>query len=236
MKKLDLQKLIREELHKILETTVKKDDLDKIGDFVMSSPAFEHMNPAKLKSAIKDMYSEWKAVASNYKNIEAYFEEMEEMGGEEAFMEVKKPSKSKKSLKEGYAWERSERKFGEPLPTLASVQKAYQAKQSVLKEAIAPSFKAKHKDNNLVAAIYFSWNKAESNNASLWAKVIAIIEKQNCVLVNYVVTDSVCEFEFKPDTAAISQDLLDDIKYGVYDALKPMSSQWTGYDVYIVGN
>lgn len=87
MKKINLQKLIREELHKILETTVKKDDLDKIGDFVMSSPAFEHMNPAKLKTAIKDMHSEWKAVASNYKNIEDYFDEMEKTGGEEAFME-----------------------------------------------------------------------------------------------------------------------------------------------------
>ena len=34
---------------------------------------------------------------------------------------------SKKSLKEGYAWERSERKFGDPLPTLASIQEAHQA-------------------------------------------------------------------------------------------------------------
>lgn len=108
--------------------------------------------------------------------------------------------------------------------------------RKTLNEAQAPSFKAKHKDNNLVAAIYFSWNKADNNNASLWAKVIDLIEGQDCKLVNYVVTDSVCEFEFKPDTAAISQDLLDDIKYGVRDALKPLSSQWTGYDVYIVGN
>ena len=151
--------------------------------------------------------------------------------------EAKSTKKStKKPLTEGFAWERSERKFGEPLPTLASVQKAYQDKQSVLKEAIAPSFKAKHKDNNLVAAIYFSWNKAESNNASLWAKVIDLIQGQDCKLVDYVVTDSVCEFEFKPDTAAISQDLLDEARHNVGIALKPLSSQWTGYDVYIVGN
>ena len=155
---------------------------------------------------------------------------------EELHKILKETKSTKKSLKEGYAWERSERKFGEPLPTLASVQKAYQAKQSVLKEAIAPSFKAKHKDNNLVAAIYFSWNKAESNNASLWTKVIELIEGQDCKLVNYVVTDSVCEFEFKPDTAAISQDLLDEARHNVGIALKPLSSQWTGYDVYIVGN
>ena len=108
--------------------------------------------------------------------------------------------------------------------------------ESFLNEAQAPSYEAKHKDNNLVAAIYFSWNKAENNNSSLWIKIIKLIQGQDCKLVNYVVTDSVCEFEFKPDTATISQDLLDDIKYGVRDALKPLSSQWTGYDVYIVGN
>ena len=51
-----------------------------------------------------------------------------------------KKSSPKKSLKEGYAWERSERKFGEPLPTLASVQKAYQTKQkaAVKTEATIP--------------------------------------------------------------------------------------------------
>ena len=38
---------------------------------------------------------------------------------------------NKKSLKEGYAWERSEHKFGQPLPTLASVQKAYQSKHNI---------------------------------------------------------------------------------------------------------
>ena len=108
--------------------------------------------------------------------------------------------------------------------------------KKALNEAQAPSFKAKHKNNNLVAAIYFSWNKAESNDASLWSKVIQIIEQEDCTLVNYVVTDSVCEFEFKPAVAAKTQDLLEDAKYRVKDALKPLSSQWTGYDVYIVGN
>ena len=88
MKKLDLQKIIREEVKKALtEVVATKDDLDKIGDFVMSSPQFEGLNSAKMKTAIKDMHSEWKASASNYKNIEEYFEEMEETGGEEAFME-----------------------------------------------------------------------------------------------------------------------------------------------------
>jgi hypothetical protein len=119
------------------EVTATKDDLDKIGDFIMSSPTFEFASPSKIKSAIKDMNDEWKAVARNYKSIEEYFEEMEEMGDDQ-FMEGKKPSKKKKSLKEGYAWERGERKFGEPLPTLASIQKAYQAKQSVSEIAAIP--------------------------------------------------------------------------------------------------
>ena len=119
------------------EATATKDDLDKIGDFIMSSPTFEYASPSKIKTAVKDMHSEWKAVAKNYKNIEEYFEEMEEMGDDQ-FMESKKPSKSKKTLKEGYAWERGERKFGEPLPTLASIQAAHQAKQNVSEYAFIP--------------------------------------------------------------------------------------------------
>ena len=139
MKKLDLQKIIREEVKKALtEVVATKDDLDKIGDFIMSSPTFEYASPSKIKSAIKDMNDEWKSVSRNYKSIEEYFEEMEEMGDTQ-FMESKKPSKKKKSLKEGYAWERGERKFGEPLPTLASIQKAYQAKQSVSEIAAIPT-------------------------------------------------------------------------------------------------
>ena len=43
--------------------------------------------------------------------------------------------------------------------------------KKTLNEATAPTFKAKHKNNNLVAAMYFSWKKAESNNSSFWNKV-----------------------------------------------------------------
>ena len=107
--------------------------------------------------------------------------------------------------------------------------------KKALNEAQAPKFQSKHKNNNLVAAIYFSWNKAESNNPSLWAKVIQIIEQADCKLINYVVTDSVCEFEFAP-RGPLSQDLLETIKYDISDALKPLASKATGYDVYIVGN
>lgn len=107
----------------------------------------------------------------------------------------------------------------------------------MLNEVQSPSYKSKHKDNNLVAAIYFSWTKNDNNNESLWEEVIKTIKENDCVLINYVVTDSVCEFEFKPDTAGISQDLLEEIKFEVKDSLKPIvSSIATGYDVYIVGN
>ena len=108
-------------------------------------------------------------------------------------------------------------------------------KKTLIDEAQSPSYKSEHEDNNLVAAIYFSWTKNDNNNQSLWTEVIETIEENDCVLINYVVTDSVCEFEFKPDTAGISQDLLEDIRYSVIDALKPIvSSKATGYDVYIV--
>ena len=108
--------------------------------------------------------------------------------------------------------------------------------KKTLNEAQAPAFQAKHKDNNLVVAIYFSWNKAESNNPSLWAKVIQIIEQADCKLINYVVTDSVCEFEFQPTQGADSQDQLENTKWSVTDALKPLAGKFTGYDVYIAGN
>jgi len=111
--------------------------------------------------------------------------------------------------------------------------------RKVIKEAQAPKYKAKHANNNLVAAIYFSWNKAENNNQSLWDKVIQILEQNDCRLINYVVTDSVCEFEFAPlgvqAAGPTSQDQLEKYKNQVTDALKPLSSQFTGYDVYIVG-
>ena len=110
----------------------------------------------------------------------------------------------------------------------------------MLNEVQSPIYKSEHVDNNLVAAIYFSWNENENNNQSLWEEVIKTIKENDCVLINYVVTDSVCEFEFKPDPkkiAGISQDLLEEIKFEVKDSLKPIvSSKATGYDVYIVGN
>jgi hypothetical protein len=106
----------------------------------------------------------------------------------------------------------------------------------ILKEAQAPKFKANYKNNNLVAAIYFSWNKNENNNQALWDKVIQILEQEDCRLISYVVTDSVCEFEFQPSTGAYAQDQLDDAKDRVTDALKPFSRSFTGYDVYIVGS
>ena len=52
---------------------------------------------------------------------------------------LKEVKSTKKTLKEGYAWERGERKFGEPLPTLASIQAAHQAKQNVSEIAAIPT-------------------------------------------------------------------------------------------------
>ena len=98
-----LRKLINIEVKKALkEVTANPTDMVKIEDFVMSSPQFERLSTSKMKAAVKDMYDEWKASASNYKNIEAYFEEMEEMGDDQAFMENKmsKTKKMVKSLKE----------------------------------------------------------------------------------------------------------------------------------------
>lgn len=108
--------------------------------------------------------------------------------------------------------------------------------QKTLNEAQAPKYRAKHANNNLVAAIYFSWNKSENNNQSLWDKVIQIIEQEDCRLINYVVTDSVCEFEFQPSIGVQAQDQLDDSRIRVIDALKPLSKSFTGYDVYIAGS
>lgn len=112
--------------------------------------------------------------------------------------------------------------------------------RKVLKEEQAPTYKANHKNNNLVVAMYFSWNKAENNNQSLWDKVIQILEQEDCILVNYVVTDSVCEFEFttrgRQKSGPSSMDQLEHYKYRVTDALKPLASKATGYDVYIVGS
>ena len=108
--------------------------------------------------------------------------------------------------------------------------------RKVLKEAQAPKYKSKHANNNLVASIYFSRNKSDNNNQSLWDKVIEILEQEDCRLISYVVTDSVCEFEFQPSIGVQSQDQLDDTKYRVIDALQPLSNLFTGYDVYIAGS
>jgi len=69
------------------EVTALPTDMEKIEDFIMSSPQFETMSTSKIKTAARDMFDEWKAVAKNYRSIEAYFEEVEENGGEESFME-----------------------------------------------------------------------------------------------------------------------------------------------------
>jgi len=107
----------------------------------------------------------------------------------------------------------------------------------LLTENMKPTFNAqvRRKPNNIVAAIYFAWNRGESNNSSFWSQVIQIIQQNDCILENYVVTDSICEFEFSPSTPS-GQDELEDAKNRVIDSLKELSSQFTNFDVYIVGN
>ena len=108
--------------------------------------------------------------------------------------------------------------------------------RKTLNEAVAPAYKAKHRRNNLVASIYFGWRMAELNDSSFWNKVMQIIQQEDCKLVNYVVTETVCEFEFIPSEGVQSQDQLEDAKNRVEDALKPLMNQWMKYDVYISGN
>jgi hypothetical protein len=186
MKKLDLQKIIREEVKNVLKTSSKKSLKETYRDPKENVAILHGMlkkggkDAKRAKDIIKDIKDELSVIMSttdpkaNLKLVnkvteldeylddaiemalddgmgrfrgmmggisgmrEATATKMEEMGDDQ-FMESKKPSKSKKSLKEGYAWERSERKFGQPLPTLASVQKAYQAKQSVSEVAAIPA-------------------------------------------------------------------------------------------------
>jgi len=102
-----LRRMINKEIRKALkEVTALPTDMEKIEDFIMSSPQFETMNTSNIKAAARDMFDEWKAVSSNYPSIEAYFEEVEENGGEEAFMEGKSKTKMMvKRLKEDTAYQ-----------------------------------------------------------------------------------------------------------------------------------
>jgi len=109
-------------------------------------------------------------------------------------------------------------------------------KVNSITESQPPKFRAIHKPNNLVASIYFSWDQNDNNNPQFWGNVISIIENANCILINYVVTDSVCEFEFKVNPnniLPISQEILDQAKYDVEDGIETLSSQFTNADVYI---
>jgi hypothetical protein len=95
-----------------------------------------------------------------------------------------------------------------------------------------PKFRSVAKPNNLVAVIYFSYNKADNNTQALWSKVINTIQQEDGVVVNYVVTNSVFEVEFRPEVSGNEGE--EDIMFRVKDALKPLSSAFTNYDVYIV--
>jgi hypothetical protein len=68
------------------KATANSSDLKKIEGFILSHPAFESTSPSRLKSITKEIFEEWKAVAENYNDLQAYLDEMDEHGGLEAFM------------------------------------------------------------------------------------------------------------------------------------------------------
>jgi hypothetical protein len=107
--------------------------------------------------------------------------------------------------------------------------------KNIKEVSFKPKFRFQPKANNLIAAIYFSWNKQSFNTSSLWDSVIKILQDNDCTLVNYVVTNSICEFEFRP-SASPGQDELEETKFNVQDALKTLSDKFTKHDIYIVGN
>jgi hypothetical protein len=96
--------------------------------------------------------------------------------------------------------------------------------KNIKEVSFKPKFRFQPKANNLIAAIYFSWDS-----------VIKILQDNDCTLVNYVVTNSICEFEFRP-SASPGQDELEETKFNVQDALKTLSDKFTKHDIYIVGN
>ena len=124
--------------------------------------------------------------------------------------------------------------------------------RNVLKEkkkVTAPVYKANHIKNNLVAAISFVGDKPltsmrDLNNKAYWEKVIKIIENEkepnkSCELISYVVTDTVCEFEFAPlgyGERVYLQDLLEAQRMRVENELKPIVNKRMRCEVYIVGN
>ena len=165
-----LRKLINIEVKKALkEVTANPTDMAKIEDFVMSSPQFERLSTSKIKAAVKDMYDEWKASASNYKNIEAYFKEMEEMGDDQAFMENKmsKTKKMVKRLKEDTEYQEFFKKAMDKFKINSPADLKDPAKKKQFFDYIDTNYKA---DNEINEGTYLM------SNPSIKAKVDKVIE------------------------------------------------------------
>jgi hypothetical protein len=131
------------------EAAVNSTDMAKIEDFVMSSPQFERLSTSKMKAAVKGMFDEWKAVASNYKNIEAYFEEMEEMGDEAlGFMESKmsKTKKMVKRLKEDTAYQEFFKKAMDKFKISSPADLKDPAKKKQFFDYVDTNYKAKEEN------------------------------------------------------------------------------------------
>lgn len=82
---------------------------------------------------------------------------------------------NKKSLKEGYAWERSEHKFGQPLPTLASVQAAHQAKHNITEASKGELTRLAGVRGEVKRAVYSLETYLEKSNVTLDYRELAEI-------------------------------------------------------------
>jgi hypothetical protein len=105
----------------------------------------------------------------------------------------------------------------------------------LIKESVEPGFRATPIENNIIVSMFFANDRNYYNTQELWDQVIELANEEDCRLVNYIVTDSYCEFEFEPSLDTTSQDLLDDIRWSLTDAMKSFSSKFTSYDVHICG-
>jgi hypothetical protein len=105
--------------------------------------------------------------------------------------------------------------------------------KNVLTELAKPiSLKGKHGPGSVVLALFFDHTKQSNNSKELWARIIEFAgdPEINYRLVQYFVTDSVVEFEFKPK------------RPGRYDVgiramesnLEEYQNKFTSYDIYTI--
>ena len=107
-----------------------------------------------------------------------------------------------------------------------------QVKGSLTESAKLISLKGKHSPGSIIVALFFDSSKQQNNSRELWARIIEFAGDYeiNCRLVQYIVTDSVVEFEFKQK------------RPGRYDSairamvanLEEYQNKFTSYDIYTI--